>query len=249
MKLLSIHVRRFGACFASLTALLCAVPVAHAASRSLTGALDPSDPNDVLRVPFTFAGGAFLAQSYGFGGSGAAPGGTNAAGSVIAAGGFDPYFSLFEGTGASATFLASNDDGPCPPANGTVACRDSQLDLTGLAAGSYTLAVSVFDNFSFAENQGSGTLGDGFIGLGNYFDEDLLAFTTSAYAVDLSANGLVITPTTPVPEPATWALLLAALGVGGLVVGRRHGGPARTGNRAVDPTGFAPASKGLSRAA
>ena len=47
---------------------------------------------------------------------------------------------------------------------------------------------------------GSGTLGDGFIGLDASFDDGSCAATcTSAYVVDVSY-------TVPVPEPATWAL-------------------------------------------
>ena len=55
----------------------------------------------------------------------------------------------------------------------------------------------------FAENYGSGTLGDGFIGLDSSFDDGSCAATcSSAYAVDISYA-------VPVPEPATWALFCA----------------------------------------
>jgi hypothetical protein len=131
----------------------------------------------------------------------------NANGQVIAPGGFDTYFSLFQGTGPGAKFLVSNDDGACPPGDDTVACRDSTLNQS-LSAGSYTLAVSVFENISFAENLGSGTVGDGFIGLGNYFSSDTFSDTTSAYAVDIVGDGLT---KSPVPEPNTVVLVAAAL--------------------------------------
>jgi hypothetical protein len=186
---------------------------------SLVGNLSASNPNDVLFVSFTLPSAETVTiQSYGFGGSAKAPGGTNAAGAVIAPGGFDTYFSLFSGVGPGATFLASNDDGLCPPGDDTLACRDSTLSQH-LAAGAYTLAVSVFDNFSFAENLGAGTLGDGFIGLGSYFNLDQFAETTSAYAVDLLAADLTVTGvgtlgnggTTTVPEPVGATLLGTAL--------------------------------------
>ena len=136
-----------------------------AAAISYTGNLNPNDPNDVALFTFTLSStGSVSIQSWGYGG------GANASGTVIATGGFDPYVSLFSGVGNRATFLASNDDGLCPPGNGSVACHDSTLGVTTLAAGSYTVALTVFNNFSFAENTGSGTLGDGFIALGNYFD-------------------------------------------------------------------------------
>jgi hypothetical protein len=139
-------------------------------------------------------------QSYGYGGSSNAPGGTNAAGAVISAGGFDSYVSIFDGSGPGATFLGSNDDGVCPPGNASPACHDSTLVMPSLSAGTYTMALTVFDNFSFAENFGSGTLGDGFIGLGDYYDAASGTVRTSSYAVDISASGLAVSP---VPEPAT----------------------------------------------
>jgi len=173
---------------------------------SLTGSLDPNNANDVLLYGFTLSAPSWLTiQSYGYGGSGNAPGGTNAAGSVIPPGGFDTYVSLFNGIGAAATFLASNDDGDCPPGNAAPACHDSTLVVPTLAAGAYTLALGAFNNFSFAENFGSGTLGDGFIGLGDYFDAASETVRTSNYAVDISSDGLVIPPApTPEPDSALW---------------------------------------------
>jgi hypothetical protein len=179
-------------------ALLAAV--SYGDSVSLTGSLDPNDPNDVLLRVFSLSATSTLTiQSYGYGGTSAAPGGRNAAGTVIPAGGFDSYLSLFGGTGPAATFLASNDDGLCPPGHASPACHDSTLVMPSLGAGTYTLALSVFDNFSFAENFGSGTLGDGFIGLGDYFDASSGTVRTSNYAVDISAPTLV-------PEPAPWPM-------------------------------------------
>src|SRR5579872_4480689 len=92
----------------------------QAATISLTGSLDPNNPNDVLLYQFQVpAVSDLFFQSYGFGG------GTNAAGTVIASGGFDPYLSIFVGTGPGATFLASNDDGSCPPGQPDPTCSDS----------------------------------------------------------------------------------------------------------------------------
>ena len=127
---------------------------------SITGSLDPTDPNSTFQYFFsTAAAGPFVAQSFGYGG------GVNAAGTVIPAGGFDTYLSLFAGSGPDATFAASADDGGCPPAGVDPNCRDSRLAIAALAAGDYVLVVATFGNMSFAENYGSGTLGDGFIGV------------------------------------------------------------------------------------
>jgi hypothetical protein len=178
---------------------------AFAASTSFVGAFDPDDPNEVFLIEFSLVGTTdVIAQSYGFGGSSSAPGGTNAAGTAIGAGGFDTYLSLFSGTGTSATFLTSNDDGLCPPgAAGDGACADSTLQVDDLPTGSYTLALSVFANLSFAENLGAGTLGDGFIQLGTYIHLPSLTDRTSDYALDLEADGLTVIATRTIPGVAT----------------------------------------------
>jgi len=155
-----------------------------AASISLQGALPLSAGAANVTAAYTFAVSAasmVTIQSYGHGGSAGTPGGMNLAGTVVPAGGFDPYVSLFTGGGATATFLASNDDGVCPPGmlSGGL-CRDSSLTLS-LNAGTYSLVVAAFNNMSLAENLGAGTLGDGFTGLGNY---DPLR--TNNFAIDIS---------------------------------------------------------------
>lgn len=159
------------------------------AATSLTGQLDPANPQDVFLYPFTLSAPATVTvQSWGYGGTLSAPGGTNANGAVIPPGGFDPYVSLFSGTGSTATFVASNDDGLCPP--GTVAagsCFDSTL-TRNLQAGAYTLAVSSFLNMSLAENYGTGNLGDGFVALGSF------GVRSNAFAVDITGPA-VVTPT------------------------------------------------------
>lgn len=117
--------------------------------------------------------------------------------------------TLFKGTGIGATFLASNDNGGCGPASPDPAssdpvCADSRLSLTGLAAGGYIIALSLPDNFSIAENYGSGTFGDGFIGLqGDYYDAASNQVRSSAFAFDVtSTSAIAVTP-----EPSSLLLL------------------------------------------
>ena len=131
---------------------------------------DNAIANNVALYDFTVAhGGAVSVVSTGFAG-----------------GGVDPYFSLFSGTGATATFVDSN----------FVQATSTGGDFTwtgSLAAGSYEIALGSFENMSFAENGGSDTLGDGFIGLG-----DPNSLGDGSYSLTL---------TTPVPEPSgTWLM-------------------------------------------
>jgi hypothetical protein len=127
-------------------------------------------------------------------------GGANGSGTVIADAGFEPYLSLFDAAGnfLNSTFFGTT----CPPGAHTSpalgSCFDVLLNGGTLAAGDYRITISAFQNLSFAENFGTGTLADGFTGLGNLAQgEDL------HYAFDVS-----LTSTSSVPEPAS-ALLVA----------------------------------------
>jgi hypothetical protein len=114
----------------------------------------------------------------------------------FATGGVDPYFTLFTGTGASASFLDSNYTQAFSTGG------DFSWSAT-LAAGSYEIALGSFANMSFAENLGSGTLGDGFTMLGDpnsLFDGSYSLTLTTAEAP-------------PIAEPSTAWLLLAGAAV------------------------------------
>jgi hypothetical protein len=112
----------------------------------------------------------------------------------FAGGGVDPYFTLFSGSGNAATFLDSN--------YAQATSTGGDFTWTGtLAPGSYEIALGAFENMSFAENLGTGALGDGFIFLG-----DPNSLGSGAYALTL---------TTPVPEPASgWLLAIGLAAVG-----------------------------------
>jgi hypothetical protein len=134
-------------------------------------------------------------------------GGVNGNGLAVASGGFEPYLSLFDATGG---FLASTLFANCPPGANTISgqCFDVLLDAGVLAPGSYAITISAFENMSFAENSGVGTLADGFTGIGILAPgEDM------HYAFDVILQGA-----SPVPEPASLGLMgcavLLALGAG-----------------------------------
>jgi hypothetical protein len=105
------------------------------------------------------------------------------------AGGIDPYVTLFSGSDFSATFVASAQD-----------------DFTWSGAvtpGWYWVAIADWDNYSFAENLGTGVLGDGFIGIGQ---ADLLGDRSYSVTVSLDTGS-----TPPIPEPSPAWLLGAGL--------------------------------------
>ena len=111
----------------------------------------------------------------------------------FAGGGVDPYFTLFSGSGGTATFYDSN----YLQATST----GGDFTWTGtLAGGTYEIALGAFENMSFAENLGSGTLADGFVFLG-----DPNSLGNGSYSLNV---------TTAVPEPS--GALLLVFGVAAL---------------------------------
>lgn len=165
---------------------------ACAANVSFTGTL--ADDNDVRLFTFTLAADADVSlRTWSY------AGGTNAAGSLIGAGGFDPIVSVFAGLGDGAVLIGDNDDGTgvaTDPASGHA--YDSLLEFALLPAGTYTVALTEFNRFA----DGS-TLGDGFR------SNDISGFDgrTSAWALDI----LGVDDAARIPEPATLALGLLAL--------------------------------------
>jgi hypothetical protein len=144
-------------------------------------------------------------------------GGTSGTGASVLPGGLEPYLSLFDSGG---NFMTSTFDpaATCPAGANTFngSCLDVRLDGGVLAPGTYSIALTAFENMSWAENLGDPSLhlSDGFTGLGNLAPgEDL------HYAFDV-----VLDSTTPAPEPGSGMLLLMAsalLPIGRFRCGRR----------------------------
>lgn len=217
-----------------LVLLLVAVyPAAADTTTSYTGSLATS--SDVYSLVFNVGGTTsetVTLQTWSFGG------GVNAAGNTIAAGGFDPFVAIFDGTGPGATIASDGLGNPfgtsdalsnygsfmgCPPAQmaniGGPLCGDVTMSLL-LGPGAYTLVLSdalndanaVFDN---------GTLGEGFTDFtGGVFQtcntDDSGATTCAAdsanFAFDLTTgSGTGGGGTTPTPEPSSLALLAAGV--------------------------------------
>lgn len=124
-------------------------------------------------------------------------------------GGIDPYFTLFSGTDrAIATFRESNY------LQAVSVGGDFTQDVV-LTAGDYTVAISVFENMSFAEN-GGGFLADGFIGLGGP-----LYLGDGSYRLAITLPDVVGI----VPEPGTAVLVLTAALAAAWARCRRHSVP------------------------
>ena len=127
-------------------------------------------------------------------------GGTSESGAAVSAGGLEPYLSLFNAQGDFLTSTYFGTTCPIGAASHDGNCFDVSLDGGVLTPGTYTIALSAYQNMSIAENNGApATLADGFTGFGI-----LAAGENLNYAFD------VILPSEPsIPEPPSLATFLS----------------------------------------
>jgi len=212
----------------------------RADTMSFTGSL--ATPESVLEHTFTLtAASDVFVQTWGFGGS------TNAFGTAIPAGGFDPLVALFSGPPASATILtdslgnaiAGADTltsfiGNCPPAGtvtigtgtGSDVCGDVFLDAPALAPGTYTLLLSDADYIPVAVNPGppvSNLLSDGFTDLTGGVFQTCNLTSDGTFCITPANNyavDLILSPQAA-PEPGFLWLIAALLAVLAPTVYRR----------------------------
>jgi len=143
-------------------------------------------------------------------------GGVNAAGTVIARGGFDPILSLYNGMGDR---VGQNDDGGCALVAADAVsgrCWDTYFQAN-LSAGSYTVAVSQYANFGPSHIPGV------FPGAGvtNFVDVSG-SLRDSHWAFDVLNVESATQQDSAVPEPATWAMMIIGFGMSGALVRRRR---------------------------
>ena len=175
-----------------------------------------TDPNQVLLFNFSVAAPStvtLVTYSY--------AGGTNAAGTSIPRGGFDPILALFDSTGAK---INENDDGGSNvPADAVTGETFDTFLQSLLNPGTYTVSVMAYSNFSAGDN-----LSDGFDGGGSFTDVtgDL---RTNAWAFDVLNVDSAVQVVPGVPEASTWAMLVIGFGAAGMSMrrGRRKLASAR----------------------
>jgi hypothetical protein len=190
---------------------------ANAANFSFTGSF--TGDGDVQL--FNFSVGAtssvtLLTTSY--------AGGTNAAGTVIPRGGFDPILALFNSSGV---LINQNDDGGSNvPADSVTGAHFDTFLQSPLAPGNYTVSVMQYNNFAVGPNLSNGFSASGatftsIFGCSNgSFCDVTTDNRTNQWAFDI-LNVDSGEQVSAVPLPAALPLFATGLGALGLLGWRR----------------------------
>ena len=217
---------RASACFMAFLLAGAAIP-AFGGTVSYTGTLaSPDDASTEFIINLASAGTLGI-QTWGFGG------GTNAAGSVIPAGGFDPFVGVFSGAGNSAVLIDGSSDilsnygsyQGCPPAAtvdvGGQTCGDLTMSFA-LAAGTYTVLLTEGEYLPNALFEVNGTLGDGFTdftaGVFQTCNGDTCITPTANWALDITTPDT----TSASPEPSSFLICGTGMLMCGIALRRRR---------------------------
>src|SRR6476660_8492652 len=120
-----------------LTAATIALSSTPAAATDLSFTGNLSNPNQVLLFNFVVGSTSTVTlRTYSY------AGGTNAAGTVIPQGGFDPILALFDSTGTRINF--NDDGGSNVPADAVTGSHFDTFLQSLLSPGSYTVSVTAF---------------------------------------------------------------------------------------------------------
>jgi hypothetical protein len=169
---------------------------------SFRGTFTRDDQSEVFI--FTAASSSVTIRTFGY------AGGTNSAGTIIPAGGFDPVVSLFDATGSlgpASLLLGTNNDGasvPNDPVTGNA--LDSLLVLNSLTPGGrYAVVISQADNSPSGPDFGSGF----------HEDQGGATFTSGLF----SCGGVSFCDASPAQRSGNWALdILGASGAANAIV-------------------------------
>ena len=182
---------------ATLALLVLGSPSVMAANLSFTGSF--SSDNEVKFLDFSIAtdSTAVIINTLSLNG------GTNAAGNLIAGGGFDPYLALFDKSTGDWIFDTLNKN------NGdeAVISNTSTNPYGTLLAGEYRLALTQFDNIAL------GNLSDGFAADLGLMSVGLSPFTLNGgggsghWAVDILNVDAPQTSVVPLPDSFTLMLI------------------------------------------
>lgn len=191
---------------ATLTATL---PQAQAADFSFSGNI--ANHNDVIQIAFNLASNATNVSVW--------------TDSFLSATNFDPITAVWSQSGSDWTRVGENDDNPGIAPGQTY--FDSGLVFSSLNAGNYLFTIATYANFAngsllsqgFAyDNQAPIPLSQwcqpaSHCNMGTFYDVHLSGVDS---AVNNTGGG-----TAPIPEPETYAMLMAGLGVLAAVARRR----------------------------
>ncbi|MBK7005761.1 MAG: PEP-CTERM sorting domain-containing protein [Burkholderiales bacterium] len=134
---------------------------------------------------------------------------------------FDPITAVWVQSGSNWNLVGQNDDNASIAAGQTY--YDSGLTFASLAAGTYRFTIATFNNFANGTSLSQGFQYDNQapIALADWDQPANHTNMGSFYSVHLTGVDSAIN-TTPVPEPETYALMLAGLGLMGAVARRRN---------------------------
>lgn len=134
---------------------------------------------------------------------------------------FDPITAVWRQSGSDWALLGQNDDNQYVAPGQTY--YDSGLTFGSLAAGAYRFTIATYNNFANGSLLSEGFRFDGQtpIALADWCQPVSHCNMGTFYRVHLNGvDAAVVTPS-PVPEPETYAMLLAGLGLLGVMARRR----------------------------